>query len=135
VVGAPRSLRRTSCALGHAAPSAAVGGSGITGLRELSTGHAGLLAVIEEWTQLLGPPDFTIERVTGLEDGAFATARLRGQGAASGATVDRQVASVFTFSGRGRITRWVSYWNPDEAYAVGLKQSHSRSGGDDEQWA
>lgn len=99
-----------------------VGWSGITGLRELYTGHAGVLAVIEEWTKLLGPPDFRIERVVPLDKGVLATARLHGQGAASGVTVDRQVASIFSFSPRGRISHWVSYWNPDEAYtAVGLK--------------
>lgn len=92
-----------------------VGWSGPTGLEELYTGHAGVRAVFEEWTPMLGPPDFTIERVIGLDDGAFATARLRGQGAASGAMIDRQVASIFRFSRRGRISHWDSYWNPVEA--------------------
>jgi ketosteroid isomerase-like protein len=98
-----------------------VGYAAATGLHEENVGHQGILSVFNEWTQLLGPPDFTIEDLVEIGDVVFATATLRGEGRASGVTVNHPVASIFKFSDRGRISNWNSYWDRAEAYrAAGL---------------
>jgi ketosteroid isomerase-like protein len=98
-----------------------IGWGAATGLQERYVGHAGILAVFEDWTNLLGAPDFTIEDVFETGDAVFATATLRARGATSGAIIERPVASIFRLSKRGRVSSWDSYWNRTDAYeAVGL---------------
>jgi ketosteroid isomerase-like protein len=106
-----------------------VGYAAATGLREENIGHAGILSVFKEWTQVLGPPDFTIEDLVDLGDVVFATATVRGEGRVSGVTVNHPVASIFKFSKRGRISNWNSYWDRAEAYAVAGLRPLSGSAG------
>jgi ketosteroid isomerase-like protein len=58
-----------------------------------------------------------LEEVRDLGDQVLVFERQRGRGRASGAAMEREMASLFSLRD-GRVVRWDSYWDPTDALAA-----------------
>ena len=58
-----------------------------------------------------------LEQVRDLGDQVLVFERQRGRGRASGAAMERQMASLFSLRD-GRVVRWDSFWDPADALAA-----------------
>ena len=85
-------------------------------------GTDAMWGALSEWLQAWEDVHYTAEQFVEVQDRVLVLSRQTARGKATGLTLEREQADVFTLRA-GKIVRWAIYWNRSEALAdLGLEE-------------